>query len=102
VSCTTRVRQWLYTKIAALLTALLDCGVTHVTEQELRDYAKSKNPASAADVDKIEFRLWEKEQLEESVKEDVSILRAEKSLTGLEVYGFVLDTQTGVLKEVAV
>lgn len=78
----------------------VDCGVSHVTENEIREFAKSKNPAAAADVDKIDFRLWKEEQLEETVREDVRKLREEKSLDGMEIYGFVLDTQTGAVKEV--
>ncbi|KAE8556394.1 hypothetical protein EYB25_001095 [Talaromyces marneffei] len=79
-----------------------DCGMTHVTEDEIRDYAKSKNPAAAAIVDKIDFGLWKEEHLEDSVRKDVRKLREEKSLDGIEVFGFVLDTQTAVVTEVQV
>jgi carbonic anhydrase len=79
-----------------------DCGVTHVTEDEIREYAMSKNPAAAAIVDKIDFDLWKEEHLEDSVRKDVRKLREEKSLEGIEVFGFVLDTQTAVVTEVQV
>ncbi|KUL84305.1 hypothetical protein ZTR_07571 [Talaromyces verruculosus] len=79
-----------------------DCGVTHVTEDEIREYAKSKNPEAAAIVDKMDFDLWREEHLEESIKKDVRKLREEKSLDGIEVFGFVLDTQTAVVTEVQV
>lgn len=72
----------------------------HITDDEVREYAKSKNPAAAADVDKIDFCLWKEEHLQQTVREDVRKLREEKSLDGLEIYGFVLDTQTGVVTEV--
>ena len=76
--------------------------MTHVTEDEIREYAKSKNPEAAAVVDKMDFDLWREEHLEESVKKDVRKLREEKSLDGIEVFGFVLDTQTAVVTEVQV
>jgi hypothetical protein len=45
------------------------------------DFAKSKNP----------------EDLEETLKEYVLKLRSEKTLNGFEVYGFVLETDKGVV-----
>jgi carbonic anhydrase len=76
--------------------------VTHITDDEVREFAKAKNPAAAADVDKIDFGLWRAEHLEESVREDVRKLRQEKSLDGMEVLGFVLETQTGAVREIEV
>ena len=84
------------------LTPSADCGITHITEDEIRDFAKSKNPDAAADVEKMDFGLWKKEHFEQSIKEDVLKLRAEKSLDGLEVYGFALETQTGVVREISI
>ncbi len=37
---------------------------------------------------------------EESVKEDVGILRASPFFTGMQIVGFVQDTETGLLSEV--
>lgn len=74
--------------------------MTHITEDEIQDFAKAKNPDAAADVEKMDFGLWKNEHFEQSIKEDVLKLRAEKSLDGLEVYGFALETQTGVVKEI--
>ena len=88
--------------LVASLTPCVDCGVTHVTEDEIRDFAKSKNPDAAADVDKMDFGLWRKEHFEQSIKEDVLKLRAEKSLDGLEVYGFALETETGIVREISI
>jgi len=76
--------------------------MTHITEDEIRDFAKSKNPDAVVDVEKMDFGLWKKEHLEQSIKEDVLKLRAEKSLNGLEVYGFALETQTGVVREISI
>lgn len=69
--------------------SFVDCVMSHVGEDGIRHFAKSKN--TAANVDSIDFGVW---------KEDVRKLRDEKSLDGLEVYGFTLDTQTGVVEEV--
>jgi len=76
--------------------------VTHVTKDEICNVAKSKNPAAAAEVDGMELGLFDPQELEETVKEDVRKLRSEKTLEGLEVYGFVLETETGILREVNV
>lgn len=76
--------------------------MTHLTQEEIREDAKSRNPEAAAIVDKIDFDLWKAEDLEESVKTDVRKLRENKSLVGMEVFGFKLDTQTGVVTEVQV
>lgn len=72
--------------------------MSHIGEDEIRKFAKSKN--AEANVDSTDFGVWKEEDLEETVKEDVRKLREEKSLEGLEVYGFTLDTQTGAVKEV--
>jgi carbonic anhydrase len=76
--------------------------VSHLTDEEIRQFAISKNPDAAADVNKMEFGLWREEQLEETIREDVRKLRAEKSLKGMEVYGFSLETFTGAVTEVEV
>jgi len=76
--------------------------VTHVTEDEILEFAKAKNPDAGADVEKMDFGLWKEEHLEQSIREDVLKLRAEKSLDGLEVHGFALETQTGVVREVSI
>jgi carbonic anhydrase len=73
-----------------------------VTNEEIRAYSVSKNPHAAAEVDNTDFNLWKEEDIEESVKEDVLRLRNTPSLYGLEVYGFILDTPTGVVREVEV
>ncbi|KAH8815286.1 carbonic anhydrase [Xylogone sp. PMI_703] len=79
-----------------------DCGVSIVTEDEIREYSKSKNPDAGRVVDKIDFKLWKEENLADTVREDVRKLRDDISLSGMQVYGFVLDTQTGITKEVDV
>jgi carbonic anhydrase len=73
-----------------------------VTEAEIHEFSKSKNPDAAAAVKEIDFRLWEEENLDETVKEDVRKLREEKTLSGLEVCGYVLETQKGLLRQVEI
>jgi carbonic anhydrase len=79
-----------------------DCGVGVVTEEEIHEFSKSKNPEAAAALKEIDFQLWEEENLNETVREDVCKLRKEKTLSGLEVYGYVLETQKGCLRQVEV
>lgn len=74
--------------------------MAHITEDEVREYAKSKNPDAAAIVDNINYGLWTKEQVEQSVKDDVLKLRTHPTLTGLKAYGFILETETRALREV--
>jgi carbonic anhydrase len=76
--------------------------VIHITEDEIRDFAKSKNSDAIEDVEKMNFGLWKEEHFEQSIKEDVLKLRAEKSRDGLEIYGFALETQTGIVREISI
>jgi hypothetical protein len=71
-----------------------------VTDDDVRDYAKSKNASVGTALDGVSFMLQPADQLAATVKADVARLRAEPSLAGTDVYGFMLDTATGVLSEV--
>jgi carbonic anhydrase len=96
------VLQALLDSKMAIVIQHTDCGATHVTDEEIRAYAKSRNPDAASYVDNTDFLTLKPEQREELIRQDVKKLRQDKSLSGIEAYGFVLDTFTGVLKEVEV
>lgn len=91
-----------YSDFLLIANCSTDCGMTHVTKDEIRDVATSKNPAAAVEVDEMDLGLFKPEDLEETVKEDVRKLRSEKTLDGLEVYGFILETDKGVVREIDV
>jgi carbonic anhydrase len=79
-----------------------DCGVTHLTEEEMRNLAKSHNPGAAEEVQKIDFQYFREDQFLDAIKEDVLTLRDQKSLSGLKIHGFSLDNATGALEEVVI
>lgn len=61
------------------------------------DGAEAKRAA-----EKIDYKLFSFDEFEESIKEDVRLLRNAKSLAGVNVFGFKLDTFTGEIEPVEV
>ncbi len=49
--------------------------------------------------DDIDFGCYTAEDLKKSVLEDVQILQADSLLKGVDVRGFVLSTESGLLEE---
>ncbi len=71
--------------------------------QEIIDTVASKGGAEGkAAAEKIDYKLFPTEQLEESVKEDVKVLRAAPTLKGVNIFGFTLETFTGEITPVTV
>ena len=85
--------EWDATSCSSTLSQLLDNSSMNTGSHTTR---------AAATVDKMDFDLFEEKHLADSVREDVLRLRGEKSLDGLEVFGFTLDTQTGAVTPVQV
>lgn len=80
----------------------VDCGATHATPKEIVETVAAEGPESKRAAEKIDYGLFSSDELEESIKEDVGLLRAAKSLAGVAVLGFKLDTFTGKLEPVEV
>lgn len=80
----------------------VDCGATHATHKEIVETVAAEGPESKRAAEKIDYGLFSSDELEESIKEDVGLLRAAKSLAGVAVLGFKLDTFTGKLEPVEV
>lgn len=79
----------------------LDCGVMHVTRQEIvARVAKSGSEAESA-AEKIDYKLFSFDQFEQSIRDDVQVLKEAPTLKGMNVYGFKLDTFTGKVEAVA-
>ena len=80
----------------------LDCGMSHLTEEGLRQGAKARTPDAAADIDSIEsYGTFDPADFEKTILEDVRTLKQAKVLAGIDVKGFALDTFTGVITELS-
>ena len=79
-----------------------DCGMTHLTETQIREDVKKRGNSDAArDAENIpSFGCFAAEDLEKTIREDVEALKAEALLSEVEVRGFVLSTETGLLREI--
>ena len=73
--------------------------MTHLTDEEIKSDVKKRVPEEAERVEGIEFGSFTAEDFEKTILEDVETLRTDKLLRGVEVRGFALSTETGVLKE---
>jgi hypothetical protein len=75
--------------------------VTHVTPKEIVDTVAAEGGAdSKRAAEEMEYKLFTSDEFEESIREDVRILKNAKSLAGLNVFGFKLDTFTGKIEPV--
>lgn len=74
----------------------------HATPEEIVDTVAPEGPEAKRAAEQIDYGLFSSDELEESIREDVRLLRGAKSLAGVEVFGFKLDTFTGVIEPVAV
>ncbi|KZP20947.1 carbonic anhydrase [Athelia psychrophila] len=80
-----------------------DCGVTHVTDASIRARLSKLAPGQAEAVSTMDFGTFETASLEASVIEDMCLVRASPYIRNeMPVRGFVLDIETGVLREVEV
>jgi carbonic anhydrase len=77
----------------------IDCGQTHVLDDEVRRAVTTRRPELADEVESMEF--GEITDMEGSVLEDMTLLKTSPLLPAdLEVLGYVLDLETGLLREV--
>ena len=83
-----------------LLKPHTDCGATHITSAEIIADANARTPAAAAEIDALgPFGTYSASAFNETLYEDVRLLREAKVLDGVEVRGLALDTATGVVTE---
>lgn len=88
-----------------------DCGMTHLTQEQIVGEAKARikdTPDKNANADAAAAGGWIEGRdygcftggrLEEVVKRDVELLKGLKVLEGVNVWGMVMDTVSGVVKE---
>lgn len=74
----------------------------HATPEEIADTVAAEGPEAKRAAEGIEYGLFSPDELEDSIREDVRLLRGAKSLAGVEVFGFKLDTFTGEIEPVDV
>ncbi|KAG8165255.1 hypothetical protein KVR01_005530 [Diaporthe batatas] len=80
-----------------------DCGVTHVTPEEIVNTVAAEGDADAKRAaEEIDYKLFSSDEFEDSIMEDVRILKSAKSLAGLNILGFKLDTFTGKIEPVGI
>ena len=76
-----------------------DCGQTHVLDEEVRRTVIARRPELADEVKSMKF--GEITDMEGSVVEDIKLLKSTPLLPAdMEVFGYVLDLETGLLREV--
>jgi hypothetical protein len=77
--------------------------MTHVDRKEIIDTIAESGPEAKAAAEKIDdYMLFSSDEVESSVRDDVRSLRKEAILTGVNIYGFKLDTFTGEVTPVDV
>jgi len=85
-----------------LIDASIDCGMTHLTDDEITQDAEKRTPDAAAEIKKMNFGCYPASEFEETIKEDVMTLRNAKILAGVNVYGFALETETGKVRDLKI
>jgi len=76
-----------------------DCGQTLVSDDEVRRTVIARRPELAQEVENMPF--GEITDLDGSVIEDIRVLKSTPLLPAdMEVLGYVLDLETGLLREV--
>lgn len=72
----------------------------HLSDEGVKSDIKNRTPTQATLADAIEFLTFSHEDVEDVVRRDVQVLKDEEMLDGLNILGFVFDTETGELKQV--
>ena len=78
-----------------------DCGMTHMTEEEIRAETIERTPDAKGEVEKVEsYGCFPAEEFEETIKKDVRFLQEQKVLGGLVVKGLAFELDDGVVRVV--
>ncbi|RQM07163.1 hypothetical protein DH86_00000872 [Scytalidium sp. 3C] len=79
-----------------------DCGMCYLTDEDIRESLRSRLPEGcpeAKEIDLMSFGCIN--DPEQTVRIDVEFLKASPYFKGMQVFGFVQDIHTGLLKEIA-
>lgn len=72
----------------------------HLSQDQIVEEAKARTPEAAAKIKALgDYGCFTGDELDKSVKEDVMKLKAEKSLEGIQILGFTLDLDSGLVKQ---
>ena len=73
----------------------------YLKDEEIRSDVRKRTPGAEEELDAIkDFGLFAKEDLEKSIRDDVEQLKQTKVLGGMEIRGFWMDTESGIVTEV--
>lgn len=72
--------------------------MTHLTDGQIRDDIRQIGADESSL--KMEFGCFAAEMMEEIIKKDVQELKDHEILQGVEVTGYVLETESGLLRQV--
>lgn len=74
----------------------------HATKKEIVDTVAPEGLEAKRAAEEIDYGLFSPDELEESIRDDVRLLRSAKPLAGVNILGFKLDTFTGKIEPVEV
>lgn len=83
-----------------ILILSIDCGMTHLTEEDIKTDIERRTPAEAPCGSAIDFGTFRADEFEDTIRKDVQTLKDEKMLQGMDVLGFAFITETGELKPI--
>lgn len=72
----------------------------HLTDDEVRENIKGRGLGGNTDLAGIDFGCYREEDLVSTIHKDIAAFAAEEILTGVQFKGYVLETETGLLREV--
>ena len=76
--------------------------MSHLTEDGIRQDAKTRTPDAAAEVDATEsYGSFDAADFEKTIQADVLTLRNAEVLAGVDIRGLAFDTVTGLVKELS-
>lgn len=77
-----------------------DCGMTHLTDEGIRQEAKSRTPDATKEINATKsYGCFDESDFEKAIRDDVTTLRQSKVLAGVDIRGLAMDTVTGVVTE---
>lgn len=64
------------------------------------DKVAENGAAAEAAAEKMDYQLFSSDEFEQSIRDDVRVLKEAPALKGMHIYGFKLDTFTGKVEAV--
>ena len=74
--------------------------MTHMTDEEIRREAKERTPAATPEIESATYGCWTPSEFEQSIKDDVRVLQKSEVLKGVNIFGFQLVTETGIVTKI--